>query len=38
MKEFDKWNTKKQQLDAQKIHFRFRERDIFYAYWSKYRF
>jgi hypothetical protein len=26
------WNSKKQELDSEKIHFRFRERDIFFIH------
>jgi hypothetical protein len=32
IKKFDIWNNKKQELDSDKIHFRFRERDIFFMY------
>ncbi len=32
MEEFNTWNSKKQQLDTQKIHFRFLERDIFFMH------
>lgn len=32
MEEFNKWNSKKQELDSEKIHFKFRERDIFFMH------